>query len=308
MAIDDEATLRAAVERVLRVPGSSRRFDQTPAHAARVHRIGPQLMERLLDLGLPHAGAGDERLFDTLDLENIGLALRIGPRWRVLLPWAAAFAEAERIGGADYTLTVNAGCPVPERRHSCDFAMHPNLLAAVGEARETAPGSYTLPVAGGTGEPYFFGGEFTALVAAVRPLTFHIVHPQLAADLGFLRETQLADCRLATAYLLALGREHGLPVRMRSGLLSAIPYPVWHAWVDFGTAEGWQAADPFFVLALQRWGVLDAERWPPNRSVRGLVWPLGTEHFALVRHGRQVDGVPTTVVNETLVTRMRERR
>lgn len=217
----DAHALREAVARIELVPEAHRRFVHGEADVTRRHGITPAMLTGLLDAGLPHRGGPGARTFDPTDLENAGLALRVGPRWRAMRWWSGRYRFDVRAGG---------------RRR--------------------------------------FGPAFAPLVAAATALRFHVLPAALSADLGFLRATGLADCRLATRHLTGLGAGAGLGVRPVEGRFVATPYAVWHTWVDFRTDDGWLAADPFLLGAFDRWGIIDGAQWPADRSPHGLLRPL----------------------------------
>ncbi len=268
------------------MPDASRRFIQREPDLARLHGIGRALLGQLLDCGLPHRGSGTARRYDTMDLENVGLALALGPRWRAMRWWSASLSKLDADADAVYQVSLAARCPEPDHAGVCAFAVAPQLIAAAAPCpvREVGPGSYAFEIRISGGRRHF-GGPFTPLVDAATALRFHMLPTSLANDLGFLRETGLADCRLASLYLVGLGAELGLGVRALEGMFLAVPYPVWHSWVEFRTEEGWFAADPFLLGAFRRWGVSDPAQWPPDRSPHAMLWPMEETHFVKVTHG-----------------------
>jgi hypothetical protein len=282
----DAAVVRAAVDRLRQVPDAHRRFAQPEPGLARQYGIGPALLAQLLDCGLPHRGSGTGRRYDGMDLENLGLALALGPRWRAMRWWSDSLSKLDIGDDAEYRIGLAARCPEPGHDGPCTFALAPQLRAAAGPSavREVTPGSYAfdLRIAGGH---RFFGEPFTPLVEAATALRFHLLPTSLADDLGFLAATGLADCRLASRHLVGLGERFGMGVRVREGMFLAVPYPVWHSWVEFHTGDGWFAADPFLLGAFRRWNITDPDQWPPNRSPHAMLWPLPETHFVKVTHG-----------------------
>lgn len=285
----DVTVVMSALERVLRVPDAHRRFTETAASLARLHQINGDLLGTLLDGGLPHRGTGDERTFDRLDLENIALSVGVGPRWRAMRWWSSALSAHDPGRDHRHRIKLTAFCPEPGHPGACDFVIDARLVEAIHPAPvwEAAPGSYAFDVCT-VGRRWFFGEPYKVLMEAATTLVFHVLPPSLRGDLGFLRDTGLANCRLATPYLAELGEELGLRVRAVRGLFVAAPYSVRHSWIDIKTEQGWFAADPFLIGAFHRWGIVDRDRWPANRSPHGLLWPLDTTEFLTVLHaGRQ---------------------
>jgi hypothetical protein len=273
-----------AVRKVRRVPDDHREFSVSAADAARLHRIGPDLLELLLDLGLPHRGDDAGRHFDPLDLGNVGLTLRRSPRWVAMRWWPRSLRECGVAGKLTHRLTVKVACPTPGETHRCELAAHPRALAAADPAslRRSAEG-FTLRL-NTTSIDHVFGPPFDALIERVVPVEYHLIPEALADDLGFVTATGLADCRLAARLLVHAGAELNLRVRPAQGLLLATPFPGWHTWVEFHTGGRWLAADPFLLSNLHRWGLLDAGQWPAGRSPHGILGRWHRELPPLVTH------------------------
>jgi len=294
-ATSRDALAAHAVDKISRVPGTYREFTDTAAQAARIQRISVSLLESLLDLGLPHRGSGAERRFDHLDLENASLTMRLpGPRWTAMRWWPRALRECPLSGEASYRLTVKTYCPAPPGPHRCEWDIHSHALsaAAPGSVLKTGDG-YTVCLTV-TCVDHIFGPPFTALIEALLPVEHHLIPDALAGDIGFMTATGLADCRLASAFLVQAGRELGAWVRPAKGLLLATPFPGWHSWVEFRTAGGWLAADPLLLSNFARWGLVDAAEWPAARSPHSFFCRWHPSMPPLVTH----DGEPVRPVLE----------
>jgi hypothetical protein len=281
-AAADEYVLAAVVQRLLQVPNSYRKFEVGARQAARLHRVGPDLLSRLLDLGMPHR---EGVLLDVMDLENVGLALRLAtPRWTAMRSWRRCLQQCPRSGSVAHRLTIQVRCPQPQC-HDCDVALHPLVMTAAQPqtVRRTRDG-FCLDLTA-TAVDHHFEGPFAALVDAVRDLHFQLLPAQLAADLDFVARTGLADCVSATEMLLRAGREHGIRLRPAVGLLLTTPYPTWHRWIEVDTGGTWLAADPFLLGVFARWGIVDPGLWPVNRSPQGVLWRCHTDAFPMVVHG-----------------------
>ncbi|WP_405059137.1 transglutaminase domain-containing protein [Kribbella sp. NBC_01505] len=297
--------VREVVDRIRRVPDSSRRFSESISTAARIHRVGPDLLTQLLDQGLPHRGSGPARMFDSLDLSNVGLALALRcPRWMAMRWWSKALTQLVPDHEVRNLMNISSSCPSPGHAGDCHFVVHPRLVAATQPAsfRELGPGLFGFEVRLAS-KHWFFGDPFTALIDRLLPLQFHLLAYPLNTDLGFLAETGLANCELAAAYLVSQGRELGLPVRISAGYFVARPYAAVHIWTEFRVGDRWLPADPLLLNALARWNVVDARVWPPNRAPQGLLWPVHDRAIELMTH-RDHDGLlaPTvTVVDQQLL-------
>lgn len=272
------------------VPDAFRRLLCTSAEALRVYGIGPVLLQELMDLGLPHSGHGEATCFDRFDLENIGLDLRLPSKnWSTLRLWARQLTGPDISDDPSCQVRVSWRCPDPGHDGECRFTLSPQLRAVVGCAAQDMTVAGSLTIDGLLeDESCDFGEAFCAVVEAVQALTFHRLPASLAKDEGFLAETRLADCRSATPHLVRVAASAGLAARPASGLFVGVPFPAPHAWLEVKTQERWVAADPFFLMALQRWGVLDAASWPITLSPRKVLWRLDSTasmEVPLVLHG-----------------------
>jgi hypothetical protein len=249
------------------------------ADVTRLHGLTPAVLSDLLDGGLPHSGTEGGRRYDVMDLDNAGLALRVGPRWRAMRWWSAALRDRAD-PDARYRVSIAAQCPEPGHPGPCRFALAEPLRAAArpAEPEQVRPGTFAFPLHL-DGRPRRLPAGWEGLVAAATALRFHLLPTRLSTDLGFGRETGLADCRLATALLA-----DAFEVRAVTGMFLATPYSVWHTWLELPTDEGPLAADPFLLSAFHRWDLADPGQWPPDRSPHGLVWRLDDARFVKVTH------------------------
>jgi hypothetical protein len=136
------------------------------------------------------------------------------------------------------------------------------------------------------------------LIHSLDDVEFHILPESVAGDLGFVRETRLSDCRLAVSFLEELGPRLGVAVRASYGILVSSPVSIGHWWVEIDVGDRWVRADPFFLAALVRWGLLEESDWPVDRIPPDTYWLLDRERISFFRHsgGR---------VHSSLMTRKR---
>lgn len=291
---DDD--VRQVVERIKMVPDAERTFSQSLDDAARTHRIGTELLAQLLDLGLPSRGSGTRLTFDDLDLANVGVNLGLPcPRRMAMRWWAKALAKTAPGSRSRYSIEIALRCPEPAHPASCRYEVNPALTVATrpGSARYLDPATYAFDVDLACDE-HSFDAAFAPLIQEATRIRFHLLPRKregrltVGMDLGFLAETGLADCRLATMYLARVGKRLGLPVRPCLGYFVAPPYAQEHAWIDLEVDGRWWAADPFLLHSLAGWGIVDPAQWPPHRSPEGFMWRLGARPFDAVTH----DGTP----------------
>ncbi|MDH6145166.1 MULTISPECIES: hypothetical protein [Kitasatospora] len=283
-----DPTPAVAVERARMVPDRYRTFAADPSHNASVFGLQDGLLQELLDLGLPHERRDGRLFLDPLDLENTTHLLGLPSPYRSALDlWSRSLRDPDSLTGSRYQITLRWTCPAPGHAAQCRFAAATQALAAV--LQETGPAQAdSLTVQVETADTWHdFGKAIEPLVAAAAELAFHKVRWPLAGDPGFVRETGLAECRLATRHLLRVAEEAGIAAGAACGFFLGLPFPAPHAWLEVRTEDGWCAADPFFLGTLHGWGVLDPHDWPVRRSPRQLLWRTGVEfssHVPLLTH------------------------
>lgn len=274
--------LQDAVARVLRVPTAYRKFSVPQSALADLYGISGGLLTELLDLGLPSRRGQ----FDRLDLDNVGLALRLPCARNKAMRWWSRSLTQSRARPLAQTLRIQARCPLPGHPGECDFALADELTDSLAAEEEPGPLTawFTVRVSL-TAATWTFGAPFSDLFRRVLPLEFHLLPWPLANDLDFLAETGLAECRLATAFLVREAGGLGLPVRSARGIFVANPYPVEHSWIECRVDDGrWLAADPFLLNAFRKWGIVDGQEWAIDASLQSVLWRTGAPEGGLVTH------------------------
>jgi hypothetical protein len=268
------------------VPDRGRAFTETVEQATKVHRIPTDLLEQLLDLGLPHRDVDSGRRFDALDLGNVGLELGLPCPRRLAMRWWAKSLASFSEGAVRYHLALVGQCPSSGHDGPCDFNIHSRAIEVInqGSIGEHGPGLYEFDV-DLVGRSFHFGPEYSDLVKWADALQFHLMPVNsVGSDLGLLAETGLADCRLAAMYLYRAATAAGMDVRPALGYFVAPPYAQSHVWIELRIDGEWWPADPFLLRALARWGIVDTRQWPTNRTTRGLTWRIKGSYFYTLSH------------------------
>ncbi|MFI9168371.1 hypothetical protein [Streptomyces lincolnensis] len=291
--------LRDIVERVRRVPDRYRVFDQDTSTALRIFRLGDPVLSDLLDLGLPHQSSGGERYFDELDLANASLALRLpSPRYLAMRRWPEIFRSVVDDRPVRYEVAVSAACGSDVPDHQCDFRL-PEEVLALGADPDLAARRFTLHrevgASGRTGE---VPQGLRQLFAEVSRFQFHILPVALYGDLSFLAATSLANCELASRYLVQRANEDGYEARRSFGLLLSSPYSLHHFWPEVRLDGVWTAFDPYMILSLERWEVLKPSEVSATQVLNSAVFRIAEDWIELVEDA----GRPAPV---SLLTRRR---
>lgn len=267
-------TIAEALHKVKCVPDRYRLFTEDERAIAKTYGISQELLENLLEHGMPYVRQSATRLFDAFDLENIGIDLQLAsPRWSAMRWWSRSLAKSGS-GATVRQIGIYAECPDPEHPGPCSFTLdqafrsHPHISETIENQTEFA---MTLTLSRDDDD---LEDDIRPLVERARQLTFHLLRDDLAYDLGFLQETGLADCRLAARELERVGALTGLPTRMMSGLFVSSPFPHRHSWVQVQRGDDWVSVDPFHLTNMARWEIVDPAVWPPHRSPAALLLGL----------------------------------
>ncbi|MDH6145154.1 MULTISPECIES: transglutaminase domain-containing protein [Kitasatospora] len=275
--------LAEVVGRVRQVPDRYREFRQDGHRAAGEHGISPALLGELGDVGLPSSSRDGVRYYDKIDLANVSLALRLpNARTLAMRGWANSLRAASTASAGSFEVEVRAHCPEPGHPGECAYVRSEALRSLAG---------YTPGATATTGRlhhrvarPSTDGRLPEALAGLVRPLSFHLLPEPLRADLGFLAETNLADCDLAALYLAREAGRLGLAARYSYGFFLAAPYSIVHAWTEVLDGGEWHAFDPHLLNLLGDWSLLDPQEWPPHRSIRSCMARVSDHHVWLTTH------------------------
>lgn len=282
-----DETLTAVVERARRIPTQYREFRRTREDAAWRHKIDDSTLQTLLDMGLPADGSGAHVLLDELDLVNASLAMRLpSVRMLALRSWRGALTALDA-GAARYSLTVRPQCPNPAHGTDCRWVFTRTLVDAANdgngslEATELNVDRFVL------GRPPLLTGEHRAAIERSLPLDFYLLPPELRNDLGFVRETRLADCVLAARLLLDEARSYGVRTRFSQGVFLSSPFSIVHCWTEFEVDGSWLPVDPHLLRTLSRLGLLDPRIWPSHRSLGDAAWRVHDDDIPFATDGGQ---------------------
>lgn len=282
----DDRVLRAVVDRVRRVPDRYREFVQTERDATSEHRIDDLLLHRLTELGLPRSGSPAEPLYDRLDLANAALALRLpSARSMAMRGWANTLRATAGQAASTFEVEIRPRCPVPGHPGECAYEASPELRSQPGFTTLSDGGHYLVRdriEAADVDVPQ----AVRELAALVAPLHYYLLPEALRADIGFAQETNLADCALASAVLVAQASSWGIRARSSFGFLLAVPYSMEHAWTEVELAGRWVSLDPHLLNLLTTWDLLDRDQWPPHRPISACTWRLsGRKAHPVLHHG-----------------------
>jgi len=283
-----EPLAQEVVIRVLKIPDKYRRFSVSPVAARRVYGISDACLSMLLDLGLPCKGVGEAAAFDPLDLESIALELGLpSSQMAAMRMWARSLKGKKVVEREFCEMTLSLHCPEPGHEGACNFSLGSHLATAMGR-REPSESDHVVARVAMSSEICDFDAPFDVVAEEAQQLIFHRIPGELGHDLGFLRETGLADCRSASRRLVQVAAGVGYSARPACGFFIGAPFPCTHAWFEIRIDERWIAADPFFLNTLHRWNILSHADWPVARSPQCIVWRLQQAHeltMPLARHG-----------------------
>jgi hypothetical protein len=294
--VEPDAALDKVIERVLRIPDRYRTFREPADRATRFHRIPADVLQRLLDLGLPHGKGPDGPAFDRHDLKSIVLMLGLPSAQTTALKAMSDALTAGEAPVVERTVNIQAQCPDPSHESPCEFRLADCLRTSedVHSVRMVDQRHYEIGVTLRGGPPAFaeLSPAYRKMLDEVAELEFFHIPYDLNDDLGFLAETGLADCRLGAYFVASRARELGLEARSITGLFLSRPFANRHFWAEVRQEGQWVPTDPFFLIALARWGVLDSDVWPAHRVPLGAFLTCTTElDTPMITH---VGGAPSS--------------
>lgn len=283
------ADAMAVTDQLRPIPMAVRRFAVTADRARREfgadHRVLDYLLDVVCDAGLPHVTDGTTRLFDLLDLVNLSLYLPLRTPHRAAMRfWGAVL---NRPGGEVRTYAVGYAplCPMPGHKSDCDFLLRTPEETAVRIRRPAGEEGVAHTAA------VHLRNDWPTAPAPVRRLLEEIGHVRLFRlpeairwNTDFMLATGIGDCAGMARLLTERGRDAGLAVRQRFGLLVAPPFSMPHFWTEFLIDDRWVPYDPGLVKALVQWGVLDGDLWPMHRSPGAVLAGLSTRFTRVGTH------------------------
>ncbi|MDJ0462520.1 transglutaminase domain-containing protein [Streptomyces sp. H27-C3] len=272
------------VGQLRQVPDRQRRFSVTGTGVRRLYRIRPELLSALITAGLPHVGEGPDRLYDGYDLGNAALHLGlVSVQSRSMRSWARALQSAGT-PGPRLRVEIVSSCPVPGHPGPCPYGvlLRDGRRLIQGPAADAHLTELAVsPVAQWPALPDAVRG----LLREVDGIGFFLLPEAVRWDAEFMWRTRMADCGGAAAWLVAEGTRRGLAVRFSFGLLVAKPYSTPHCWAEFLVDGVWVPVDPLLVRALNQWGGLDAQAFPPDGRPGALFHRLTDRFTKVVSHG-----------------------
>jgi hypothetical protein len=283
------------VERARTVPSSLRRFSVGPREASRAYGVRAELLEELLDLGLPAQRVDGEQRCDRLDLMN--LSLHLGLPSMQLHALVGARRTLEAVSGrpqARFTLEYQTRCErcPPGAGGSFAFLVPPGRRVVATDGQPVR-----VEVRRRTDWPEL-PREAEVVADGLADLWFWQLPPPLSHDVGFAREHRLAECHLAGRLVVEEARRLGLEPRMRLGVQAAVPFAEAHAWAEIRVEGVWVPFDPQLRRVLVHRAGLDPASWPATRSLGAILVPIRADPR---RDVAVHDGHPT---RPTIVTRV----
>jgi hypothetical protein len=250
---------------------------------SRSRQFSEQLLDALVSAGLPYQMTGGERHFDSNDLLNLELHLGLRSSNSLAMRYRAAALRIAATSRVRYQVRYSPEQPDADGSHRAA-----SVLTETGW-RPCEPSGTTLYTAIITRDPHVveFDADVVELLQHAARYDFFTLPGPLRADADFVRATGLAECRGATAAIMAEAQRRRITCREAFGLLLSPPFSIVHMWVEFLTDRQWVAADPVLLRALATWGHLDPDDWPVHRSPGACMVRLGDTYGPLVRSGER---------------------
>ena len=249
------------IERISRVPHSTREFTVSPDDAMRIFGIDGTALARLANAGLPYEIVGNERKYDEADLHFVGL--RLGTAEVALVAarlMAKTLVRLTGIGSARFRVAYTYRGAAPGRAvvalpgdTSRELWAEPHAELAVVEAPTELNWPEVPPA-------------LSAVADAVGRLEWYRLRGDLVGDPDFSYATDLTECLAAAEIVRRRCVAEGYEARASWGLALAAPRSIPHAWTEVHLDGVWRPLDPFLLTLLRDFGGLPPAEWPLSRS------------------------------------------
>jgi hypothetical protein len=289
LAAPSTARIAELVGLVRQVPDEYRRFNCDAWTARSQHGIPAELLQRLVDLGLPYRANGDERIYDGYDVGNIALHLGQSSVRRVAVrSWGRSFARSRH--GGRYAIDYVPTCPVPGHPPPCRYVLHQpgeRTVEYVVRGPRDAPPRVSVDLPGHVAAPTL-PAPLVDLCAQIAELRFFLLPEEVRWDVDFMRSSGLGDCGGSSMLLLDGARRLGHDVRLSFGLLLAVPFASPHFWAEVHHDGAWIPFDPLLMAAMRRWSGSMPTDAVPHTPAGGILARVAGDFLPLADH----DGVP----------------
>ncbi|MFV2104398.1 transglutaminase domain-containing protein [Micromonospora sp. LOL_024] len=290
--------LEAIVAPILRIPPEYRRYHVSAAEVGVTHGVNADLLARLVDLGVPHVGAGDDALFDENDVAAVALRLGLpSVHGFTMRFWLKSLRRLQRTSTV-YRVGVQADCPAPRHGGTCAY----RVLDTDGSKRDFVTGNRRERVGSlrlsAHERPYELPQVLLGLVGEFADVDLYPLPTAMRHDAAFLTEFRAGPCTLFTDVLVAEARRRGLAARTAYGIIVAAPYSQPHSWAEILVEDRWLKVDPQVPRSLQSFGLCTEDDWPQTLSPAGLYHRLAAEPPLVSHSGLACQvSLPTTVAS-----------
>lgn len=279
--------LRLLIERMRSIPDEERDFSADVNWAAQYLTMPVDVLEILVQAGLPVNDVAGERRFDPRDLVSASYAHGGRSTYRDSMRLWARQLRSLSEAAASYSVRYVGSCPEPGHPGSCDWEFRASESGFSRHDDDDSPEfSFTVlrpPPSSRASE------HIAALFDRYADVSFHALPPALRNDTTVVRELHLAECSAMARTIVEDAAAFGIEARTAFGLIVATPFSSSHTWVEFRVDDKWIPYDPFLIRTMQAWNVRGAEDLDPHMALDGFVLRLAAEPGPLVLHrGNQV--------------------
>lgn len=237
---------------------------------ARSYGLNQELLTSLMGIGLSFRMREEAPYFDTDDLYNLSLHLKLPSIHKMAMrSWAGAFKASTqtRTMRICYSLCEALQNPIWCSVLSCDRGI---VDMQVDQAENFYCYSYeTEPV-----EHLFVGDTAALLEDLTAGFEFYMLQDSIRWELPFMNAQKVGECGGFSKMLVEKARRAGIKARHVFGILASQPYGTGHYWAEFLVEGRWLPADPLMILLLRQHARLPEQEWPITRSPGGALLPL----------------------------------
>ena len=260
------------IDKIKLIPDEFRSYQVRANQVLPIFGVNDLLITQLMELGLPYEHDNDLFLYDSLDMQNVALNLRLPSMQRMSMKyWRETLEEIDRRKDASVSIQVRRHDS--RTRRQCPASYPSSTNDEFKPYKRFVPHilNYRIPPS----VPQSISATLVSILETISQLEFFALPRELAKTTVFSRSTGLANCIAASQLLIEECTLVGINARVVWGLFLSTPFAFRHTWTEVLVNGTWIPFDPLMLKLLKQHADLDVQRWPTTRSMESILLPLG---------------------------------
>ncbi|WP_020405421.1 transglutaminase domain-containing protein [Hahella ganghwensis] len=269
LAKEMQAEAVRVLDKLATVDNCHRVFN-TSTEEARTYGLTDDLLAGLVLLGLNHQIRNDSRYFDSDDLYNLSLYLKLPSIHKMAMrSWVGAFKAGAEGRQLSMTYSIRDDLSFPA---NCSVMTYDRGAVEMSLAQPENIYHHKIqvqPVTCSFPEPVV-----NLLEELSVGFEFYMLHDAIRWETSFMKDQKIGECGGFSKMIVERARHLNIEARHVFGILASQPYGTGHYWAEFLIEGQWLPADPLMILLLRQHARLPADEWPLSRSPGGALLPL----------------------------------